>query len=263
MIIKQTAVIGHGFVGQAVSSILKISPLIIDIKDSDTTLDYVIKTCQMIFICLPTPTINEKCDDSLVIEYIEKLKDFSGLVVVKSTVPLATVEKILQIRNNIIIWPELLREKYANEDIQNPNIIVIGSDDQSFLAIENFIKQQTYINHKDNIHHVSPEEASIFKYTVNSFLATKVVFMHQMYVWLKERNLENSWPTVANLLAKEGRIGSSHLMAPGEHGLGFGGSCFPKDTQALLVQANSDNVVLGLLKQVIEENEKLKKLLNK
>lgn len=258
------SIIGFGFVGQAVASILKENPLILDPFYNKSVAFEKIKKSDMIFICVPTPTIDNHCDDSLIMEYIEKLKGFKGVVVIKSTCPLKTIKKVIEIRPKTIIWPELLREKFAKTDIKNPNIIVIGAKTKKeFMKIKDFIESKTMISHKKNntsiIHHVKPEEASIFKYTVNAFLATKVVFMHQMYAWLEHQGIGNMWKNIANLLELEGRVGASHLKAPGQHGLGFSGSCFPKDTQALLSQSQDDGFELKLLKNVILENKKLQK----
>jgi UDPglucose 6-dehydrogenase len=254
-------IIGYGFVGQAIGSVLKEPFIVVDpVHPEGFSLNVLLEhNPEIIFICVPTPTKDQGCDDSLILDYIQKLKDFNGTVVIKSTIPPETVEKIQVIRPVTVVWPELLREAHAKEDIKNPKIIVIGAQRETeFEILLNFIQENTNIN-TCPIKHVKPTEASIFKYTVNSFLALKVVFMHQMYQWLETRGNGESWDNIAELLKLEGRIGQSHLKAPGEHGLGFSGTCFPKDTEALVWQASQDNFDMSLLSNAIQINkEKLR-----
>lgn len=258
----RVGIIGFGFVGQAMASVIcdKVHLSILDPKHSTQSFQTFIETQpKIIFICVPTPTVNGACNDSMVIEYVKRLKTFDGIVVVKSTVPPATVEKISEINPKIVIWPELLREKHANEDMANPTLTIIGASfGIEFAHLENFITSFTNIRVNNGIRHVTPIEASIFKYAVNSFLATKVLFMHQMYQWIDTRGETSSWPIISELLASEGRIGATHLTVPGDHGLGFAGTCFPKDTEALLEQVGKDKTTFPILESIIGQNKELR-----
>lgn len=268
------AIIGYGFVGQALHSVLKrpTEALIFDPTEGYTYIGGITGLLKnepdIIFLCLPTPTVEGKCDDSIVLEYVEWLKDWPGCVVIKSTIPPSTVEKIQEIRPSTVVWPELLREANAKRDIQWPEIIVVGAPStMHFDFVERFIKEETnifwnkaqYPHENSKVKYVKPVEASIFKYAVNSFLATKTVFFHQMKLWLKNSGREENYDVVTKLLADEGRVGKSHMEAPGEHGYGYDGSCFPKDVQALLDQVyHEDRTTFGLLNEVDAQNRLLR-----
>lgn len=249
-------VIGNGFVGQAVCSILRAKYATVDVNDSFEKL--LEMEPDVIFICVPTPPGANGCDDSIVMDYIEKLVDFSGIVIVKSTVPPNTVAKILTLRPSTIFWPELLREKSALKDIRYPRIIVLGGTWDMCMRMTKFIKEQTIIE-SESFCCMDPVEASIFKYTLNSFLAMKVTFVHQMFLWMREMGASpESWDRISLALAREGRMGTTHMKAPGEHGFGFSGSCLPKDMAALIAQAKSDGFELSLLNAVMAVNQSLR-----
>lgn len=264
-------IIGYGFVGQALHSVLKKpeSTLILDPSHFDVTLEMMQDFSPDIsFLCVPTPTVDGRCDDSLVLDYVEKLKNWPGCLVIKSTIPPTTVEKIQKIRPSTVVWPELLRETHASHDIKWPSVIVIGAPSKMhFDFVHNFIKNETEIfwnkalspSVASKARHVKPIEASIFKYAVNSFLATKTVFFHQMNLWMKNSGRGDSYGVVTKLLGEEGRIGPSHMEAPGVHGFGYAGSCFPKDVEALLDQVYHEDVTtFGLLNEVDVQNRMLR-----
>jgi UDPglucose 6-dehydrogenase len=250
-------IIGYGFVGQALGSVLQDNFQVVDFAcergiDFDTLMSMNPTT---IFICVPTPTTVEGCDDSIVMHYIERLVSYNCVVIVKSTIPPSTIDKIMEVRPSTVIWPELLRERHAKQDMRQPSLIVVGAKDKEIFAdVQQFIMECTSIEIIPQlIRHVTPKEASLFKYTVNTFLATKVLFMHQMSIFAESIGVE--WDNVADVLALEGRVGKSHLRAPGEHGLGFAGTCFPKDTKALAEDAKGE---LTLLEQTILLNNELR-----
>lgn len=252
-------IVGYGFVGQALGSVLLTKYHIVDPQHSEgvSLEELLLNNPKAIFLCLPTPSNDDGCDDTLVLEYVKLLADYPGLLVVKSTVPPSTVSKILEMRATTVFWPELLRAQNAASDMQHPSLVVIGANrTEIYDELKQLIMEDTKIEIKATlIRHVTPIEAVIFKYTTNTFLATKVAFMHQMYLWLRSQGVEESWNQVTELLSLEGRVGSSHLQVPGVDGFGFGGMCFPKDTYALSKDANGH---LTLLEAVIEENKKLR-----
>lgn len=250
-------IIGYGFVGQALGSVLQDNFQVVDFAcergvDFDTLMSM---NPTHVFICVPTPSTENGCDDSIVMHYIERLACYNCVVIVKSTVPPSTVDKIMSVRPSTVIWPELLREKTAKQDMRQPSLVVIGaSDEEIFTDVQQFIMEHTSIEIiPELIRRVTPKEASIFKYSVNSFLAMKVLFMHQMYQFAQSEGVE--WDNIADVLAMEGRVGRTHLRAPGDHGLGFAGTCFPKDTVALAKDADGQ---LTLLEQTILLNKQLR-----
>jgi UDPglucose 6-dehydrogenase len=247
------AIIGYGFVGQALYSVLKKpeNTLLLDPNLFETTLDEVKDfNPDLIFLCVPTPTVDGRCDDSIVLDYVKKLKDWPGCLVIKSTIPPTTVERVLKVRPSTVVWPELLREAHAQQDIQWPNVMVVGAPStMHFEFVEKFIKEETKIfwnkalspHIASKARHVTPVEASIFKYTVNTYLAMKTIYFHQMKLWMNDSGRGESFGVVTKLLGEEGRIGQTHMEAPGEHGFGFAGSCFPKDLDALLHQVYNED----------------------
>jgi UDPglucose 6-dehydrogenase len=256
-------IIGYGFVGKAIAHICSGEPLlVVDPVDGwAVSLETLLESKpKFIFICVPTPDGEHGCDDSIVLDYVTKLVDYEGTLIVKSTVPPSSVEKIIAIRPDTVIWPEFLREAHWKTDIMIPDVIVVGAQNvETFEKIKSFIWTCRIIATSGQmIKHVTPVEASIFKYTVNSFLAAKVTFMHQMALWTTQRG--GNWDTIADLLEEETRIGETHLRAPGVHGYGFDGSCFPKDTVALASQARLDGSPLTLLEHVINVNNELRKI---
>lgn len=252
-------IIGYGFVGQALGSVLRTEYQIVDPAYGQGVSFSKLLTLnpKVIFLCLPTPSNEMGGDDSLVMHYVKMLRDYDGIVVVKSTVLPSTVDKILKVLPSAVVWPELLRAQNANDDMRAPSLVVLGTSRiEIYDELKKLIINDTSIDIKpDLIRHVTPHEASIFKYTTNTFLAMKVAYMHQMYLWLRSQGLQSSWDNVTDLLALEGRVGSSHLKVPGIDGFGFGGMCFPKDTFALSKEAKGH---LSILDFVVEENEKLR-----
>ena len=96
--------------------------------------------------------------------------------------------------------------------------------------------------------------ASLVKYTINSFLATKVIFFNEIFNLFNQINSNESWDIFTSIISKDERIGDSHMMVPGHDGrFGFGGACFPKDTSALISYADSLDVDLSLIKDAIKQ----------
>jgi UDPglucose 6-dehydrogenase len=102
--------------------------------------------------------------------------------------------------------------------------------------------------------------ASLLKYTINSWLATKVTFMNELYHLHKASDANTSWEQFTDMLQRDKRIGDSHLRVPGPDGsFGFGGHCFPKDTAGLLSYADKNNVELSVLSKAVEANARIRK----
>ena len=101
--------------------------------------------------------------------------------------------------------------------------------------------------------------ASLIKYTINSFLATKVVFFNEMFDLFNKMQVGENWENFISFISKDDRIGDSHMMVPGHDGrMGFGGACFPKDTSAIIKYANSLGVDLRILESVIKKNNEIR-----
>lgn len=242
-------VIGNGFVGKA-TAILKNPDVELIIYDIDPNLcsptgTHIedLKKCELIFISVPTPMRNDgSCYlgivESVVNELMEKnvVNEPDNFIVIRSTVLPGTSDRL-----KCYFMPEFLTEKNFLEDFRTCSEWIFGikgdeEKDRIFIDKINTLfrlsKQHNCIV-SDSTNFVLNKEAEMIKYFRNCFLALKVSFCNELYDYcqLKEIDYEN----VRVLATKDTRIGPSHTMVPGHDGKrGYGGTCFPKDTKALL-----------------------------
>ena len=226
-------VIGCGYVGNTVanslSNVIKIDPKYYDNKIENFMYDGAV-------ICLPTPTVDGMCDDSLIEETIDKLGDTR--ILIKSTVLPNLLDKY---GDNVVYSPEFLREAHAERDYQkNNNIIWGGKRNQIDWWINKF-----HFEDKNNMIR-NRKDASMVKYIYNCFLATKVAVFHEIYSKLDS---SFNYHSIINTLADFENIGPSHMKVKN---LGYDGSCFPKDMEAFANWLDSE-----ILKNVIDVNKKL------
>ena len=184
------------------------------------------------------------------------------IIVTKSTVPVTTgdkIEKILNSKKNqnkfdVISNPEFLREGEAIRDFQYPDRVVIGTDSKKANQIMKNLylplikKGSRYIN-------TSRRSAELIKYASNAFLATKITFINEIANLCEKSNIDIQ--DVATGMGLDDRIGSRFLRA----GPAYGGSCFPKDTRALVSTGQIFKTNLSVVKSVINSNEKRNKIL--
>lgn len=216
----------------------------------------------VIYIAVGTP---EKEDGTADMKYINSVcLDIANniteevIVVTKSTVPVGTnehIQKLIEsntkIRFNVVSNPEFLREGSAVYDTFNGDRIIIGSDNEESAKVIAEINKPFGIE----IYITTLRSAEMIKYASNAFLATKISFINEIanISSLLGANIEE----VAKGMGFDKRIGSTFLNA----GIGYGGSCFPKDTKALVQIAGGINHEFNLLKAVIEVNNKQQLLL--
>jgi UDPglucose 6-dehydrogenase len=227
-----------------------------------TNLEEGIKDAKVIFLALPTPPGE---DGSADLKYILKVADDLGpllekytVIVDKSTVPVGTAEKVrdrikakAKVDFDVVSNPEFLREGVAVEDFMKPERVVIGT--QSDRAKK--IMEALYIplvRQGNPIIFMDERSAELTKYAANSFLATKISFMNEIANMCEK--LGANVDDVRRGIGTDSRIGKRFLFA----GIGYGGSCFPKDVQALAKSANEVNYEFGILKAVMEINAKQK-----
>ena len=248
------AIIGYGFVGKAVSygfSDTRIEQTLIDPNLGVELSDVNIHTHAYVFICLPTPMgasgfIDATILDSVLHELFN-IQKYKGIVIVKSTVTPDIISKYYG--ESLVYNPEFLTEKKAEEQFVNPDMHVFGGETKYTERVEKLYKKYSLCA-PCPVFHVTLEEASFIKYTINSYLSVKVTFFNQIYDML-EFEPEASYNTVVNAVLADPRVGSSHTRVPGFDGKrGFGGSCFPKDTAA--ISNYSDR--LSLLSKAIDIN---------
>ena len=226
-------VIGCGHVGNTIannlSNVIKIDPKLNDNKIEDFIYDGAV-------ICLPTPTVDGHCDDSLIEETIDRLGNTR--ILIKSTVLPNLLDKY---GDNVVYSPEFLREAHAEKDYQNNrNIIWGGKREQIDWWITKF-----HFEDRNNMI-MTRKDASVVKYIYNCFLATKVAVFHEIYSKLDS---SYNYHNIINTLAEFENIGPSHMKV---RNLGYDGACFPKDMEAFANFLDSE-----ILKNVIEVNRKL------
>ena len=265
----RVGIIGYGFVGKALRNGLSSSTevSIIDPKLNTSEVDLLAFNPEIIFICVPTPMGDDGTQDisilNVVIDNLKKL-NFNCPLILKSTILPNVLEKMSSEISNLVFNPEFLREKHANEDFINPNMIVIGSknnDARKFL--ENFYKKYTKCKCNKYIK-TDICTASLIKFTINSFLATKVSFFNELNCVFSETNTSETWDNFIKFLSYDKRIGDSHMSVPGHDGkLGFGGACLPKDSLAFAKYAELNNSKLNVLKTAISVNNSIRQQYNK
>lgn len=263
-------IVGHGFVGKAVEfgfSNPNVEKFIVDPKYDGVAVatdGYYsdiekLKTLDphLTFVCVPTPMGKDgKIDSSIVEKVVKELKEYTtGLIVIKSTV---TPDIIIKLAtegygsSRIIYNPEFLTEKAANEDFVNPELHVFGGVPGNTKRLHDFYIK--YSNCKPcPVHYMSAVDASFVKYGINSYLASKVLWFNQFYDVIE--NFNGNYSVVLNAMLSDSRIGQSHTSVPGFDGKrGFGGACFPKDTNAFYNFDKSFTV----LREVIAVNNALR-----
>jgi len=219
-----------------------------------------IKNSNIVFICVGTPTnkITKKADLKNLFKVTRNIKNNLNkykLIVTKSTVPVMTgdkIEKILNIRKNknkfdVISNPEFLREGEAIRDFLYPDRVVVGTASSK----SNNIMKNLYlpiIKRKSRYFHTSRRAAELIKYTSNAFLATKISYINEISNLCEKLDIDINEISVG--IGLDERIGDRFLRA----GPGYGGSCFPKDTRALLTTAKKFKTELSIVKSAVKSN---------
>tara|TARA_R110000851_G_scaffold136871_2_gene272627 strand:- start:129 stop:896 length:768 start_codon:yes stop_codon:yes gene_type:complete len=252
-------IVGAGFVGSAVKNAYdtyNIPTIVRDpVKGFNASWEDICD-CTAVFVCVPSPSAeNGEADTSILEEVLDNIKSIKGVIISKVTAP-PTVYKNLQAKYpNLVHAPEFLVALNANEDYINSTFSFIGGSRTYAQLAKEFIKLGQI--HLKSIKYCSIEEASLAKYTINSFLALKVSFMNQIYNLSKEVGAD--YNVLKELLMDDERLGTSHFDVPGPDGKrGFGGACFPKDVKAITAVSKSLGVELKLLTDILQYNEKLR-----
>ena len=234
-----------------------------------SNIDQAIKNADAIFIAVGTPTNieNDGADLSQVFacaEAIGKNIKSNTVVILKSTVPVGTCDKVEEIINlanpsidfDVVSNPEFLREGSAIFDFENPDRIIVGTKNKNSISTLNTI----YKKHVDNnfpIIFTTRRSSELIKYASNSMLAMRIIFINEIADLCEKVGADVE--DIALGIGLDKRIGPDFLNA----GPGFGGSCFPKDARALVESGENYNAPQNLLKAVIDGNEKRKENLSK
>ncbi len=261
--IMKIGIIGYGFVGKALEAGFSDA---VDIIKIDPKLNTKIQSLESfnpdaIFICVPTPMRNDSTQDvSILTNVLNEIKklNLKSLTVLKSTVLPNHIQKIESIIPRFVYNPEFLREKYATQDFIESKLIVFGGSDDSCKYLANIYNNYTKCICKDYVY-TDAVSASLIKYSINSFLATKVVFFNELNQLYKDSGAKDSWKNFIKAISRDERIGGSHMEVPGHDGrLGFGGACLPKDSKAFSLYADSKNKELNVLNSAIITNNTIR-----
>ncbi len=260
---KKLAIIGHGFVGKATEFGFSKNTeiLIIDPKINTTISEIKDFSPDFIFICVPTPMNKSGSQDfSIVKDVLEQIKSLKvdSCVILKSTVTPENIIKAKNIIPSIVYNPEFLRERNASEDFINSKMIIIAGEEQNQQMVKNLYLDNSLCKTKNFIL-TDVETASLIKYTVNSFLALKVLFFNQVKDIFEQNNSQENWENFINYLSYDQRLGNSHMQVPGPDGKkGFGGACFTKDTAAFVNYSSKVGKEITLLKKAIQINNEIR-----
>ncbi|MFM2364271.1 MAG: hypothetical protein RLZZ316_3173 [Bacteroidota bacterium] len=227
-----------------------------------TSLEEGIKDAAIIFLALPTPPGE---DGSADLKYILGVADHLGkimtdykVIVDKSTVPVGTAEKVhAAISKNsktdfdVVSNPEFLREGVAVEDFMKPDRVVIGASSERARKVMGDL-YNPFVRQGNPIIFMDERSAELTKYAANSFLATKITFMNEVALLCEKLGADVDM--VRRGIGSDERIGKRFLFP----GIGYGGSCFPKDVQALVKSSEEVNYDFKILNAVMDINEKQK-----
>lgn len=234
-----------------------------------TDLERAVGQAEAVFIAVGTPS--RRGDGHADLSYVfgaaeEIARALSGpaVVVTKSTVPVGTgdeVERIIRetapdARAWVVSNPEFLREGAAIEDFKRPDRIVVGTDDEEAAELMREIYRPLYLN-KAPLMFTGRRTAELIKYAANAFLATKITFINELADLCEA--VGGDIQDVARGIGLDNRIGPKFLHA----GPGYGGSCFPKDTLALLKTAEDHQAPLRIVESVVKVNEARKRAMGR
>ncbi len=230
-----------------------------------TSLEEGIKDAEIIFLALPTPPGE---DGSADLSYILGVADQLGklltdfkVIVDKSTVPVGTADKVYaaikthaKVEFAVVSNPEFLREGFAVDDFMKPDRVVIGaSDERARKIMETLYKP--FVRQGNPILFMDEKSAELTKYAANAFLATKITFMNEIANFCELVGADVDKVRIG--IGSDERIGKRFLFP----GIGYGGSCFPKDVQALYKSGQEANFNFEILDAVMNVNENQKTVL--
>ena len=263
-------IVGQGYVGTAVRTVFEkhYDVLTYDVKNTlsnISSLEELVRAVEVIFVCVPTPMNKDRsCNTDIVEDVISDINDsmyidilnhhpkMDKTVVIKSTVPPGTTERLNEENDNVtvIFNPEFLTEANFIDDFKNQTRIIIGGSRPATTRL-----RQIYSLVFPNVPIIKTGSttAEMVKYFTNKFLATKVSFANEMNLICDRLGID--YDKVVEYSIYDERLGKSHWAVPGPDGhYGFGGSCFPKDMQAIINFAESLGIEPSVLKGTWSKN---------
>jgi len=261
---SNVGIIGSGFVGGSIAKGMQFhhEVRVYDIDKNKCTHSFedTVNT-DFVFICVPTPMKSvEGSEANLSILYSffdrlsnENLVKKNTVYIVKSTIPIGTIESLINKYgiSNIVHSPEFLTARTAAVDFITPSRNIVGGEDE-----ESVIKvKKLFENRFPGVpcYTMPSKEAEMVKYMCNCFYATKVMFFNEMFLFAEKLNL--SWEDVMTGIMSSGWVTHMHNQVPGHDGkLGFGGTCFPKDINAMISVMEKHGIEPHVLKGVWKQN---------
>ncbi|PQJ08733.1 UDP-glucose 6-dehydrogenase [Flavipsychrobacter stenotrophus] len=225
-----------------------------------------ISGAKVIFLALPTPPGK---DGSADLQYVldvaaalSKIITTYTVIVNKSTVPVGTAEKVHAVLSqhldpslfDVVSNPEFLREGVAVEDFLKPDRIVIGTESEKAKKVMDEL-YQPYIRQGNPIYFMDPRSSEMTKYAANSYLAMRISFMNEMANLCERAGANVDWVRIG--MGSDSRIGKRFLFP----GIGYGGSCFPKDVKALAFTAQEMDYDYAIINTVMQVNDRQKLIL--
>jgi UDPglucose 6-dehydrogenase len=270
-------IIGYGYVGSAVAylceknnikfnicdTLEKVGPFnyfsnlydLVNYSEKDNDINYYI-------IAVPTPSDSDgNCDISIVHSVIKQISESqtkNTIVIIKSTLCPGTS---LKLHNeftdiDIIICPEFLTEKNYLNDIYNAKFILFGTKDFSMTKYQQLLKlfRDLYAHNKMiDIISKSYTECELFKYTLNTFFATKITFFNEIYELCESMDVD--YQQLKTLFKLDNRIGEYGITVPGQDGYGYRKLCLPKEVKGLISKQNQLNLSCDLMTCVDKRNK--------
>ena len=267
---KHIGIIGSGFVGSAVR--YGFSPNVgvdanVRVYDKDQsksthTLQEVVIESDIIFLSVPTPsnkdgTINLDIVDEALNDINVYSASVDNIILVRSTVTPGSTRELQEKYSNlrIVFNPEFLTERSANFDFINQTRFILGGSSDDVVEVSELFRER--FGYSISIVETNYETAELIKYMTNTFFCTKISFLNDMKLLCDK--VGGTWEDAIEGFVRDGRIGHSHLNVPGHDGkYGFGGSCFPKDIQALIKCGDEVGVDMSVLKGAWKTNLKVR-----
>ena len=273
-------IVGQGYVGTALKERMSqhYDVETFDINSNLRTKNSVrdlIKSVSMTFVCVPTPMKKDgSCDTNIVESVVKDIDEAQQwcldsmlnhgiepvekrtIIIIKSTIPPGTTNKLNKKYKNvqIVFNPEFLTEANFIEDFKNQDRIIVGGPRPASTKVRQLFYKAFP---KAHIIKTGSMTAEMVKYMTNTFLATKVSFANEMKMICDELNID--YDKVVEYSTYDERLGKSHWSVPGPDGkLGFGGSCFPKDINALISLSKDMRLYLHTLQSVWKTNLKVR-----
>ena len=259
-------VVGNGFVGSAVANgFSKYDVKIFDKNPeaSKNSLEDVLDQ-DFVFVCVPTPMkdiMGDDCNLSIIESCFKEIEQIgsNAIFIIKSTVPIGTTHRLQKAHPsiNIVHSPEFLTAKFAKEDFLNADRHIVGYVKKKSIGEKAAKLFKSAFPNIPCLMMKSDESESV-KYIANCFFATKVSFFNEIFLLIKKLGLD--WNSIINGVIGDRRIGDSHFQVPGHDGdKGFGGTCFPKDINALIKTFEKNGIDPKMLKSAWSVNLDVRK----